>query len=500
MLAGLSILNLPLVVLGPLSVLSVFLLWGVGGTVAVKAMFGPPLVFGMGFLEIDPLSGFFLLILSLVAGAVLINIWGRILNQRASGAEDRQLTKELGLTFLFIVTMILSLSAKNLGLIWVGIEGTTLISALLIGLENSKKSIEAAWKYVILCTVGLSFSLFGLFLLVFASAQADTQGVLEPDILIRARETLPLPLLKLSFLLMLIGFATKAGIAPLHSWLPDAYSQAPTPTSALLSGALLNCSVYALIRIAMVMDAGGIGPFMRTLFLGFGLFSVGLAALFFNVQTDLKRLLAYSSIEHVGLITLGLGLGSPLALFATVLHIFGHSVAKVLVFLSSGELVLFFHSQDMNRMVGTLKRLPYSGGGLALGMGALAGMPPFLLFISKLLLIAAAFSLGKTGTGLLMIAFLAVAFVGWAYHGIRILFGEDPWHHHHDTEAHGDHEIKPEPPRDEKPYLHLQAGMLWRRASFLILAFILMLSPLLFINPFSQAIASVTTFIAKGDR
>jgi hydrogenase-4 component F len=493
--SGLGLLNAPLVVLLPLCALTGFIIWLTGIPAGLEALAGVPLTWADGHMVLDPIGGFFLVILSLVCGAVALNMVGEAQSRREAGETDRALSLHLGLSFAFILTMVLTISVRNLGLIWVCIEGTTLISTLLIGSEKKRSSIEAAWKYVILCTVGLSFSLFGLILFVQAGIAAGTAGSLDPIVLVQHAAKLPLPLFKLGFILILVGFGTKAGFAPLHFWLPDAYSQAPTSTSALLSGVLLNCSVYALIRVTIVMNQTGLGSFAQNCLLGFGMVSVLLSTLFLLVQSDLKRLLAYSSVEHIGLIALGLGLGSPLALFATGIHTMAHSLAKSLAFLSAGDMVRYFHSQDMHRMVGTIKRMPMCGGGLALALTALAGIPPFPLFFTELMLVGAALAMGQTVIAIVMLAALVTAFSGLTFHGTRVLLGEDALHHHHDRSEAQDHEHTVV---DNPQTLRIMtAGRFWRHTSLVILAGMLMLLPLGLFQPFS-AIFELFGMYLKG--
>ncbi|HNW35998.1 MAG TPA: proton-conducting transporter membrane subunit, partial [Candidatus Ozemobacteraceae bacterium] len=266
--AGAAFLPAPVLVTTGIAMIASLTLWGLGGSLVWSVLVNGQTPDAWGIFYLDRLGGFFLGILVLVGGAVLLNVAGLIRAAAAPGAShgdggcpkrsgDVPLSVSLGLTLLFLLFMMLGLCSRNLGVIWVCVEGTTMVSALLIGFEHQRTALEAAWKYIILCTVGLSFSLLGLILLVFAAEVAGAVPTLDPVGLAVLAPQLPPALLKLAFLLILVGFGTKAGFAPLHSWLPDAHSQAPAPTSALLSAVLLNCSVYAIIRAAGVMSAAG---------------------------------------------------------------------------------------------------------------------------------------------------------------------------------------------------------------------------------------------------
>jgi len=494
---ALSFLDIPM--LWMIAILGALDLWLVGGYISVAAIMGRHFEFLHGIFVLDPLGGFFLAILSVVAGAVVLYNFGEIRQRGETKLAAHQSSFSLGLTFAFIIAMILSVSGKNLGLIWVCVEGTTLISALSIGILNDKSALEAAWKYVILCTVGLSFSLFGLILIIHGATAAGFEPSLEPDALALMVAKFSPSLLKLAFILILVGYGTKAGFAPVHSWLPDAHSQAPAPTSALLSAVLLNCSLYAIIRTAGIMQAAGLGSFAKICLVWFGLMSITLATFFLLVQSDLKRMLAYSSIEHIGLAALGFGLGTPLSIFAALLHLIGHSAAKALAFLSAGEMVHIFHSHEMIRMVGAIRRMPVTGGGLALAMVVLSGMPPFSIFFSELLLIWAALTAGNIFLASLVLICLATAFSGIVFQGTRVLLGEDIQHHHHD-ESH-DHNGVQDPGWAADDHIEeANVGFSWRRFSMIVLMIVVFIVPIFFFSPFQEAIVRIAEFIPGGLR
>lgn len=506
--SGVAFLPAPVAFSTAIAVLASLTLWGVGGSLVWSVLVDGRMQSAWGIFFLDRLGGFFLAVLVLVGGAVLLNVAGQLraaaaseTGHDASGSPKRAgevpLTVSLGLTLLFLLAMILGLSSRNLGLIWVCVECTTMVSALLIGFEHQRAALEAAWKYIILCTVGLSFSLLGLILLVYAAEISGAVPTLDPVGLAFLAPQLPPALLKLAFLLILVGFGTKAGFAPLHSWLPDAHSQAPAPTSALLSAVLLNCSVYAIIRTAGVMSAAGLGAEVRSGMLLFGFVSVLFAALFLLVQHDLKRMLAYSSIEHIGLISLGIGIGTPLSIFASLIHTVTHSLAKALAFLSAGEMVRTAHSHDMNRMLGMLRRRPAAATGFALAMTGLAGLPPWPIFASELLLVWAAIGAGRLWLAMSLLLLLAIAFTGLLYHTIRVVYGDDPHrHHHHYEEGHG-HQAEPVIPESVVP--KLESGLVWRDISMAVLALMVIATPLLLLlSPAAETIRAVAAVIPGG--
>ncbi|MBF0500873.1 MAG: hydrogenase 4 subunit F [Candidatus Riflebacteria bacterium] len=498
---GIAALNPPLLLLALLAGFGAGLVLIIGGGTAIAALLGTPQITANGLLVVDSPGGFFLFILAIVGGTVLINLWGDLQNRRASGESPRRVSLHLCFTFAFLQAMILSISTQNMGIIWVAVEGTTLISAMLIGFDTHRAALEAAWKYVVLCTVALACSLFGLILLLHASQLAHVEGTLDVLALTNAAPHMPVPLLKLAFVMILIGFAAKAGFAPLHSWLPDAYSQAPAPTSALLSGVLFNSSLLALLRMEPIMEAAGLGGFFHETMIIFGLLSLLIAALFLLVQQDIMRMLAYSSIENIGLITLGFGLGSPLAVFAALLHALGHSLSKALAFLSAGELVHFFHSHEMNRMIGVMKRIPIGGGGFTVAIMALGGMPPFPLFISELLLISAAFSLNQYIVGVMILGGCSVAFCGLLYHSCRIILGEDAIHHHHIKDEAHDHPHEQETAIiDVVNDAHVAIGREWRHLALYMLTTFLILFPVILFPPFSGILDTVVMSISGGLR
>lgn len=326
---------------------------------------------------------------------------------------------------LFLAAMLATVLVENLGLMWAAVEATTLASAVLVGFYRTRAAHEAAWKYLLICTVGITFALFGVLLAYYAGARAlgDGEAALSWRALVAAAPRLDPGLMRLSFIFVLVGFGTKAGFAPLHTWLPDAHSQAPTPVSAVLSGVLLPCALYAILRFH-VIAAGTLGPsFSSDLLLWFGVLSAVVAVPFVLIQRDIKRLLAYSSIEHIGLIAVAIGIGGPIALFAAGLHLLAHAVGKALLFFAAGNIAVRYGTRTMARITGAARVMPVSGSIVLLGALALAGSPPSPLFVSELGMLGAGVAAGRLPTVALLLACLALVFAGLVYHASRMAFG-----------------------------------------------------------------------------
>jgi hydrogenase-4 component F len=327
---------------------------------------------------------------------------------------------------LFTCTMLLALTTNNLGLMWVAMEAATLSTVLLVTLYRTPGSLEAGWKYFVLCGVGIAQALFGTILLYFAAervlgAEGVTallwthldaiKGQLEPNVL------------TLAFVFLLVGYGTKVGLAPLHNWLPDAHAEGPTPISAVLSGLLLNVAIYAVIRCKILVEGSLHSPWPSQLLMGFGLLSVVLAAFFLWRQRDIKRLFAYSSIEHMGIITFAFGMGGPVANFAALLHMTVHSLTKSAIFFAVGHAAQKAGTQVMDDIRGLIALSPTVGWGLLLGTLAILGMPPFGVFASEFLVLTTAMREQPWATPILLTA-LGVAFAGVFGRVQPMVFGE----------------------------------------------------------------------------
>lgn len=381
------------------------------------------------WLHVDALAAVFLLIVAVVGFLVGLYSIGYIRNDVQTGELDAsQVSNYYGLFDLFIFTMLLVVTANNIIMMWVAIEATTLGSTFLVGIYGHRSSLEAAWKYVIICTVGVAFALYGT-ILVYSDAvnfmQEPTAAVLWTEIVKNAQALDP-TLLKLAFVFILIGFGTKAGIFPMHAWLPDAHSEAPSPVSALLSGVLLNCALLVIIRFSIILNQGIGAEFPQLIFLVFGALSVAASALFIFVQRDLKRLLAYSSVENIGLIVLALGIGGPAGILAALLHTINHSLAKALMFCTSGNILMKYHTRDLGKVRGMLQAAPFTSFLLLVGVLTLVGSPPFNIFVSKFSIFSAGIASGYPWLMLVLLLFLAVVFAAFMKVASSSVFGELP--------------------------------------------------------------------------
>ena len=318
-------------------------------------------------------------------------------------------------SFLFLFTMVSVCLSANLGFLWIMMEGTTLASALLVGFYNTEGAVEAGWKYLIVCTVGIAFALFGTIVLYLAAVKAGMSPAAALDwvSLMNAAPRLGLDphLVKLAFVFVIVGYGTKIGFVPMHSWLPDAHAEAPTPISALLSAVLLNCAMYAVMRYDAIVSRAAGPAFPHTLLLIFGVMSMVVAGLLILVQRNLKRLMAYSSIEHMGIIAIGLGLGGPLGLFGALLHTFNHSVAKSLLFFSAGNVRHNLGTLRIDAISGMSRTMPQTSAALLVGSVAIAGLPPFGLFVSEFAILSEAFTQARY--------FVALALLDRALGGFR---------------------------------------------------------------------------------
>ena len=312
---------------------------------------------------------------------------------------------------LFNFTMLVALLTNNMGILWVALEDATLATVLLVSLYRTPASLEAAWKYFILCGVGIAQALFGTILLYFAAEKVlgagggallwtelnSVKGDLEPTVL------------SLAFVFLLVGYGTKVGLVPLHNWLPDAHAEGPTPVSAVLSGLLLNVALYAVVRCKVLVEASAQTSFAKELMMGFGLLSVVVAAFLLSRQKDIKRLFAYSSIEHMGIITFAFGMGGPVANFAGMLHMTVHSLTKSAIFFAVGHATQKAGTQLIDGIRGLITLSPMIGWALALGALAILGMPPFGVFASEFLILTTAIRDQPWATPFLLIA-LGIAF------------------------------------------------------------------------------------------
>ncbi len=375
-------------------------------------------------LRADALSALLMVCVAAVASLVLFLSPGL---GRETQYSPSQLRRYQIFINLFIFSMLLAVSANNVGVMWIAIEATTIFSALLIPLTRTKTSVEASWKYILICSVGIALAFAGTVLgyFDFVSPSGRVENALNWPVLLAHAPSLHPEVMKLAFVFLLVGYGTKAGIAPMHTWLPDAHSEAPTPLSATMSGVLLAVALYAILRWKIVVDATLGGGYTNKLFIALGLLSLVIASFSIVLSRNYKRLLAYSSIEHTGLMCVGLALG-PLGVFAAMLHLVNHTAAKSMTFLLAGRVLHRYHTTQIKDVSGLLKTMPGVAGLFAAGILAIIGLPPFGLFISEFALIRAGFATGRPWLMGVVLVLLAVAFVAFINHLNRMLYGAPP--------------------------------------------------------------------------
>lgn len=325
------------------------------------------------------------------------------------------------LIFLSMATLVVC--AQHLGLLWISVEAATLATAPLIYFNRTPQSIEATWKYLLVGSVGIALALLGSFCLAYASLGQD-QSLLFQDLIARAPQMNQV-WLKVAFILLLVGYGTKMGLAPMHTWKPDAYGEAPGVVGALLAGGLTSCAFLALARVYQICQAAGEGAYARGLLVFFGLFSIAIAAAFLVGQRDFKRMLAYSSIEHMGILALGLGLGGS-GVFAAWLHMLNNGITKSVLFLSAANIHRAFDSKSIDRVHGAARRVPFSGTLFLLGFFAITGSPPFGPFVSEFLIVSRAFAAERFWVGGTLLFLLLVVFIGMGRTVLHVVQGVPP--------------------------------------------------------------------------
>ena len=382
-----------------------------------------PYTFWHDYLIVDPLGAWVLL--SVATVYLLASIYA-IGYMRASDSQ-RRLWQFYALFAGFALTTLLGPLMNNVGVYWIAIELTTLVSTFLVGFERTRESVEAAWKYIVVVSAGISLALLGIVFYYWAgslhlgpsydltwSALRAVAPQLNPTIALAA------------FLLVFIGFGTKVGLAPMHTWLPDAHSEGPAPVSAMLSGALLNTAMIGIARFIHVADSAHLGLLPRTVVVVIGVLSLAVAALFITRQTEVKRLMAYSSVEHMGVMAIGFGFGGPLGVAGALYHMLAHSLNKSLMFFGAGDAMHAFHSKRMSRIHYVFKAMPVAGALWIAGAVAITGAPPFGLFLSELTILRAGLAGPNAWAVFVMLVLLVVIFVGFLNHFRAMYFGENP--------------------------------------------------------------------------
>lgn len=386
---------------------------------------GPSFAFGKLFF-IDPLNVFLVTLTAFVGLTTALFSRPYMRVERDHGKmTPRRMRLFHSMYQLFMFTMLVALMTNNLGILWVAMEGATLATVLLVSVYRTAASLEAAWKYFILCGVGIALALFGtilLYLAAFRPLGGGSDALLWTN-LNEAKTLLEPAVMSLAFVFLLVGYGTKMGLVPLHNWLPDAHAEGPTPISAVLSGLLLNVALYAVLRFKVLADGALQNGLPGKLLVGFGLLSVLVATYSLSRQKDVKRMFSYSSIEHIGLMTFAFGIGGPVATYAGLLHMTVHSLVKSAIFFAVGHAAQKAGTQVMENIRGLVKVNPTVGWGLLLGSLAILGMPPFGVFASEFLIVTTAMRELPWSTPILLLA-LGVAFASIFGRVLPMVFGE----------------------------------------------------------------------------
>lgn len=325
----------------------------------------------------------------------------------------------------FLGVMGLVTWSHHLGLMWVAIEATTLVSAPLIYFNRTQRSLEATWKYLIVGSVGIALALLGTFFLAYSALQSGLESTLNLEDLLHQAPLLSKPWLHAAFVLLLVGYGTKMGLAPMHTWKPEVYGEVPGVIGAIFAGGVTSCAFLAILRVYQLCLAAGEHVYISRLMIFIGIFSMAVAGLFMVGQRDFKRMLAYSSVEHMGILVLGLGIGGP-ALFGTMLHVLTNGLTKGVLFLSAGNIHRAYESKNIEQVSGAMRRLPLSGTFFLAGFLAITGSPPFGPFISEFSILNGAFSTGRFVTAGLFLFLLLVVFMGMGVTVLRVVQGRVP--------------------------------------------------------------------------
>lgn len=393
---------------------------GVHSALTLRLLLAPPPPAPGGLLSLDALG---LLLLGVMSALFLgCSIYGVDYLRRRPERDNRLFVA----CWLFMLSSASVVAAsRHFGLLWVAMEATTLAAAPLIHFKRSDRSLEATWKYLIMGGIGVGLALLGTYFLALAGAGRAGGYALQLDDLLALGPRLSAPWLKGAFVFMLVGYGLKMGLAPLHSWKPDAYGEAPGMAGAALAGVLTGCSFLGLLRVYQVCLAGGQLEFVKGLLIFMGLLSLATAAAFMLGQKDFKRMLAYSSVEHMGLLVLGLGIGGT-GIFAALLHFINNGLGKGLLFLTAGNIHRAYGDKTLSRVHGALRRVPVSATLFLIGVFAITGSPPFGPFFSEFLMLKSAASAGRWGIALAAAVLLGVIFIGMADTALSMTQGEPP--------------------------------------------------------------------------
>jgi hydrogenase-4 component F len=380
-----------------------------------------------GFLRADALSALVLGLTGFVSLVCAIYAVGYFRRDELDGrVTHAQLRRYYVLTPLFVCAMLLAPLADNLGVMWVAIESTTLASVLLVTFYNQKTSFEAGWKYIIIGSVGISLALFGTVFTYYSAVGLlgpETRGGMNWSVLVGVADKLNPQAMRLAFILVLLGYGTKAGLAPMHTWKPDAYSEAPVPAATMLGAAFINCAVYAIMRFDVLTEKCLGHEFPGNLLAGFGVASILVAAPFVLVQRNFRRLLAYSSIDHAGIMVAGLGFGGKFGALGAALHMLFHAVTKPLLFFCAGNVQQQFATPYFWKVRGVIRTLPWTGGLFFVATLAVTGTPPFSIFQSEFNILSGALAAGHAWLAFLFIMGVVTIFAGFLVHTSKLSLG-----------------------------------------------------------------------------
>jgi hydrogenase-4 component F len=380
-----------------------------------------------GWLRADSLSVVFLLAVAFLYFATSLFATGYIHPDKDPAVAARYSRRLFAGLNVFCWSMAMATVVNGLALLWVAIEVTTVISALLVAIDDTDGATEAAWKYVLIASMGLGIALFATIVMYYAGTQVFGTGydLFYPKLLASAAH-FPAPVVRLSFVLAVVGFGTKMGLVPVHTWLPDAHSEAPTPVSALLSGSLLAVSFYAILRYFQI-TVRAVGPtFPRDVLLAFGLASLLLASQYLASQRDLKRLFAYSSVEHMGILAIGMSFSASIAIVGVLLHVLAHAAAKGTAFFGAGSFVRKLGTKDVTRISGGIGALPFSGPMLVIAVLGLCAMPPGGLFRSEFLIVSGGLADPADAVVAILVVLVTLASLGLSYFGSVTMLGPTP--------------------------------------------------------------------------
>lgn len=377
---------------------------------------------------VDSLSGILIITISIVgflSSIYSVNYMGRQYDKLI--IDEKRIIRYYQGFNIFLFTMLFVPISNNLGILWIAIEATTLVSVLLIMLYVKQSAIEASWKYLVIATVGLSLALFGIIFFYHANSASmsdvDLTYAMNWTSMMSNAKNLDPAIVKFAFIFILIGFGTKAGLAPMHTWLPDAHSEAPSPISALLSGVLLNCAFYGILRFHVISSQSIGHDFSNNLLIILGVASIGIAAASIYFQKDVKRLLAFSSVEHMGIVSVAIGFGTFLGIYGAMLHVINHALTKSLMFFSSGTISQKYQTKSIVGIGGIIKTMPITGFAFLVGGLAIIGLPPFSIFMSEFFVLSSGFESNNYLASFIVILLLVTIFVGFSKHLLKMVFG-----------------------------------------------------------------------------